>query len=257
MIISCYGDTPLIVNDPIINHCGGYNRLAHQMKIVKIITIVLGGLILLVVGVFALFIITYQRIINEESVIADKQCLVVNPLMVERKNSYMKSMAIMMAEGDPKEYWDEQERYMAISKKYISAQNSWLQEQEELMDRWYYKLIVPQLVKDAGRYQYQARKAEMEGTRAVVQMFTSLDNIERQKELTNTVTEENKKKDVADKAYNHIWDTAPKNIFWMRFITIPPSTCPPENFNIPDTNDIFKPRAPAGDGPLTYSNANG
>lgn len=153
----------------------------------------------------------------------------------------------MQSGGDPKEYWAEQERYVAISKKYMAAQDAWLQEQKQLMDRWDYQLIVPQLVKDAGRCQYISREAEVEGTRALVQLFVSIGDPERQKQLMQIVFDENRKKDAADKAYRLIWDTAPKNDIRMRFIKIPQTTCPAENFNIPDTDDLFNPKAPAGD----------
>jgi len=223
------------------------------MKIIKTIVIVLGGLILLAIGVFTLFTLTYQRITNEGSMIADKQCLNVNPLIIERKNSYIKSTTLMLAGGDPKEYWAEQERYVALSKKYMAAQDAWLQEQKQLMDRWDYQLIVPQHVKDAFRYQYISREADMEGARALVQIFASVGDQERQKQLAQIILDEHKKQDAADKAYSLIWDTAPKNDIRMRFIKIPQTTCPAENFNIPDTDDLFKPKVPAGDGPLQTS----
>lgn len=227
------------------------------MKIIKIVGIVLSGLILLSVGIFVLFTITYQRIINEVSVIADKQCLFVDPLIIERKNSYIKSTTLMLAGGDPKEYWDEQERYMAISRKYIAAQDAWLKEQKQYMDRWDHNLIILQPVKDAGRLQYISRESEMKSANALLQLFTAIDDKELQTKLTKVIIEENKKRDDAIKAYDTLWDTAPKNDIRMRFIKIPQTTCPPESFNIPDTNDLFRPRAPAGDGPLTYSSTNG
>jgi hypothetical protein len=226
------------------------------MKIIKTIVLVSGGLILLAVGGYILFTISYQRIINESSIISDKQCLFVNPLIIERKKSYIKSTTLMLSGGDPKEYWAEQERYLALSKKYMAAQDAWLQEQKQLMDRWDYQLIVPQLVKDAGRYQYISRKAEVEGTRALVQLFVSIGDPERQKQLTQIILDENKKQHAANKAYDHLWDTAPKNDIRMRFIKIPLTTCPAENFNIPDTDDLFNPKAPAGDGP-SPTNTNG
>ncbi len=223
------------------------------MQIFKKFGIGISVVAILVVGIFTVFTISYQCITNEGSIIADKQCLFVNPLIIERKNSYIKSTTIMLAGGDPKEYWAEQERYVALSKKYMAAQDAWLQEQKQLMDRWDYQLIVPQHVKDAFRYQYISREADMEGARALVQIFASVGDQERQKQLAQIILDEHKKQDAADKAYSLIWDTAPKNDIRMRFIKIPQTTCPAENFNIPDTDDLFKPKVPAGDGPLQTS----
>ncbi len=78
------------------------------------------------IGLFVFPTWKYQQLINEGSVIADEQCLKVNPLIIARKNSYINSMKILQASGSAQDYWTETDKYLDISKKYILAEDSWL-----------------------------------------------------------------------------------------------------------------------------------
>ena len=89
----------------------------HECKLKKLVVIISLSFISLII-IFCLSTFKYQQLVNEGSIIADKQCLNVNPLIIQRKNSYTETIRIAKLNGSEKDYWKEQERYLTISKKY-------------------------------------------------------------------------------------------------------------------------------------------
>lgn len=185
----------------------------------------------------------FQRLVNESSAIADKQCMNVNPLIIKRKKSFIKSTRSIMQEGNIEDYWKEQENYVVISNAYVAAQTKWLDEQEAFMNRWDYKLLVPKQVKAAEKWQFEARKADKESTIATVAMF-STSNERQMRELEKILNTEVAKRNKAEAEYQKILDAKqPFSLIWFN-IKVPSSKCPPENFNIPDVNEFIEPENP-------------
>jgi hypothetical protein len=198
--------------------------------------------LILIFGLFATYIFKYQQLINDGSVIADAHCLKVNPLIIERKNKYLDSMKVIQASGGAEAYWKETESYLAVSKKYISAEEEWLEMQKKYMDRWDFNLLIPYHIKQAAQYQYEEREADRNSTDTLVKLFQEKDPV-IQKQLSGKVIDETNRGKKADDEYNKIWD-APRTFDIRNYITkVPPSKCPAENFDIPniDIQDIFNP----------------
>jgi hypothetical protein len=199
-------------------------------------------------SLFSLFM--YQRLVNKGSVIADKQCLNVNPLIIKRKNSYVASIKNTLASGNPDDYWKEANNYLKISKKFIAAQNNWLREQKEFMDRWDFKFFLPKIVQKAAQLQYESRESNVKSSRALVELFKDPYS-KKQKQLSKTIKEEIIKANIAIKKYDRLWESEKPFDWRTRFIKVPESKCPPENFDIPDVQDIFSPPQPSHKGPFS------
>lgn len=200
--------------------------------------------VLLALGLFVFSTWKYQQLINEGSVIADEQCLKVNPLIIARKNSYVNSMKILQASGSAEEYWTETDKYLAISKKYIEAENTWLANQKNYMESSDTKTYVPAYIREAGQLQYESRVADVKATSAVVEFFETYKKIDtaKQKILSDTIMNETKKSNYLNDEYSKMYDH-PQRTFDLRdyFTSVPQTKCPEENFNIPDVPNLLVP----------------
>lgn len=211
------------------------------------------GIIVLFLG-FALYIgitiFLYQNVINQGSALADKQCLNVNPLIIARKESYIKSIQDIQETENIDGYLEESKNYIRISKEFIKTQNKWIEEQEALMNRWDYKLLMPAEIKELGRLQIRSRKAEVISSKTILKLFEAKDDASRE-DLLKIVFKQTEIANEADNAYEELWNKGQKPSWIDDFISIPTSKCPQENLNIPDVNDTLFPADEPGDGPLT------
>lgn len=217
-----------------------------QFKIIGLLTFFIVAIIFLYFGIS---IYIYQQLVNEGSVIADKQCLNVNPLIIQRKNSYTETIRIAKANGSEKDYWKEQENYIDISRKYIKAQQTWLKEQNAFINRADYKLFIPKVIQKAGLLQYQSREADMKSTIAVTEMFKSLKDTNKQKELVTIIVNEKKKQEEAEDKLDKIWKSKSNFDIRVRFIRVPNTKCTKENLDIPEVPNIFAPPSQIYSGP--------
>lgn len=217
-----------------------YVSRRFYLKKVKIIVFA----VLLGFGLFVFSTWKYQQLINEGSVIADEQCLKVNPLIIARKNSYINSMKILQASGTAEEYWTETDKYLAISKKFIEAENVWLTTQKDYMDSKDTITYVPAYIRSAGQLQFDSRVADVKATSGIVELFETYKNIDaaKQKTLSDTILTETKKSNDLNDEYSKVYDH-PQRTFDLRdyFTSVPQTKCPPENFNIPDVPNLLAP----------------
>lgn len=195
------------------------------------------------VGYLIFTIIQYQRLVNEGSILADNQCLKVNPVIIDRKNSYIKSLQALK-NNNYKEYEKQTVNYFQASKQYISEQSKWLDTQKNFIDRWDFQYFNPSYIKIAAKYQFESRKADMESTKFIIDSYevTQL-NKSLSEELALKSVEKIKIRNEADKKYNAIWNNPGKLDWRTRFIKVPPSKCPDKNFNIPDVEDFLNPKS--------------
>jgi len=208
--------------------------------------------LLLLIVLFTISTYELQQLVNKGTVIADKQCLLINPLIIERKNSFIKSMQIMKADGSAEEYWNESKHYIEVTNKYVKAQQQWLDEDRELMDRWEYKFFVPPKIKELSQLQYVSREADMKSSIAVVDMFNNRDKPEMLNRLASVVAEETKKVNDADAKFNKVRKIKGQFDPRARFIKVPASKCPSANWNIPNVMDFILPPKPIQNGPLSH-----
>ncbi len=198
-------------------------------------------------------ILAYQLLINEGSVLADNQCLKVNPIIIDRKNAYIKSMQALK-DNDLKTYEKETDKYLAASNKYVQEQESWLKAQKKFIDRWDFQYFNPSYVKEAAMTQFVSRVADVESTKLLVEAFYVKDlNMSIAEEDGKKAMDQIKLRNAADKKYDEIWDNPGKLDWRTKFIKVPPSKCPDENFNIPNVDDFLNPEStPANpDAPIT------
>lgn len=214
-----------------------------HLKKVKIISLT----VLAIVGVFVFQISKYQNLIKAGSVVADQHCLKVNPLIIARKNNYIDSIKVLQASGSAEEYWAQNDKYLENSKKYIEAEKAWLAAQKTYMDSQDFKTYIPLYIQDAARYQYESREAEMKSTSGIVELFENYKDMdaEKQKALSDSIMKETNKSTEANDKYNKIYDDNQGRMGFKDYFTIvPQSTCPEENFNIPNVNEFLNPTAP-------------
>lgn len=198
---------------------------------------------------FAYSIFAYQKLVNEGSILADNQCMNVNPVIIERKNSYIKSIQALK-DNDYDEYTRQTDIYFDASKKYVSLQTEWLDEQKKFISRWDFQNFNPSYIKEAAKYQYESRMNDMESTKLLIDSYEVAQlNKSFSEELALKSMEKIKTRNELDKKYDAIWDNPGKLDWRTRFIKVPASKCPDENFNIPDVEDFLNPKsAPANFG---------
>lgn len=200
--------------------------------------------LLLVTGYLLLSLLMYQRLVTESAVLEDNQCLTVNPLIIERKNSYIREIEAAKANNED-EFFKEIDNYFDISKRLVTAQKTWLDDQKAYMDRWDFQYFIPDYMKEAALIQFAARNADMKSTQYLIDSYeTSQINKSLAKELGDKAMEQIKIRNAAEKKYDELFDT-PRRLDWRsRFTTIPASKCPEENFDIPDVDDFLNPETP-------------
>lgn len=227
-----------------------YVSQRFYLKKVKVIVFV----VLLGLGFFVFSTWKYQQLINQGSVIADEQCLKVNPLIIARKNSFIDSMKILQSSVSAEEYWTETAKYLAISKKYIEAENAWLATQRDYMDSKDTNTYVPAYIRNAGQLQYDSRVADVKATSAIVELFETYNKIDaaKQKTLSDTILTETKKSNDLNDKYSKVYDHPQRTFDLIEyFTTVPQTTCPPENFNIPNVPDMLNPQTIPVNSPLS------
>lgn len=214
----------------------------NQKKIKKIALIICIPVIL-AIGYFIFSIFQYQQLVNEGSVLADNQCLRVNPIIINRKNIYIKSLQALK-DNNYDEYLKQTETYFKISDDYVSEQTKWLDAQKKYMSKWDFQYFNPPYIQTAAQYQYASRKADMDSTKLLMDSYNIAQlNKSLSEELAFKSMEKIKIRDDADKKYNDIWDNPGKLDWRTRFIKVPASKCPDENFNIPDVEDFLNPKS--------------
>ncbi len=212
----------------------------------KKIIVVFGSLLCLLGSYFIVSILAYQHLINVGSTLADNQCLKVNPFIIERKNTYIKSMQALK-DSDSKAYERENAAYLAASNKYIKEQEEWLKSQKKYIDRWDFQYFNPEYVKDAAMTQFVSRAADLESTKLIVEAFLIKDlNMSIAEEDGKKAMEQIKIRNAADKKYDEIWDNPGKLDWRTRFVKVPASQCPDENFNFPDVEEFLNPSIQPG-----------
>jgi hypothetical protein len=192
----------------------------------KKVLLIISGLIVLTIILCVGYLIKYQQIVNEGSEIADKQCLLVEPLIKEKNGLYNDSLQLNTASGSAEDYMKNNASYLDVSRKYIKAQEEWLSIENEFINRWDYKLIAPSYIKDLSRLQLSSRMAAVEAQKALDEAFTIKDNPLRQFALSDNVITETKKRNQADDEYNGIIKQHANRLdIRTYFVNIPVSAC--------------------------------
>lgn len=222
-------------------------------KTKRILLLSFATIVILPLVYYGASIFIYQSLVKEGSVLADNQCLHVNPIIIDRKNSYIKSIEALKA-NDFEEYERQTDAYFAASEKYVTEQSKWLDTQKKYMDRWDFKYFNPSYVKAAAKHQYDSRNADTESTKLLIESYqVSQLNKSLAEEIAQKSVNKIKERNEADRKYDEIWDNPGKLDWRTRFIKVPPSKCPDKNFDIPDVDNFLNPETSPGnpDAPLS------
>lgn len=181
---------------------------------------------------FTLYIAKYQALIKESSALSDQHCLDVNPLIIERREKYIESLQVATLNTDLAV--EAMGEYLNLSKEYVKAEKQWLKKQEAFLNRWDVQMFLDRSVQEAGKWQYRIYEADYRSIDAVTRALGTKDTKEHDRliQLSQQATKDGK---YAQTEYTKLWKNRPTN-FDIRnyFLTIPPSRCPDENFDIPD-----------------------
>jgi hypothetical protein len=217
-----------------------YNKKMRKLLLLPVV---------LLAGYFLLSLLMYQRLVNEGSVLADNQCLRVNPVIIERKNHYLKSMEAAK-NNDVAGQEGETTAYLERSKQYVEEQNKWLETQNTYINRWDFQFFLPGYMKQAAQLQYDSRVADVESTNYLIEAFEVAPiNETLSQELVQKSLERSKLRNEKERQYNELWDTTRRLDWRIQFISVPKTKCPDENFEFPD-EEIILPT----DTPLSLNN---
>ena len=211
--------------------------MKHIMKkTIKFIAIFFVTLAIL----FAGYIFTFQYLVNKGSEIVDEHCINVNPYIIARKNAFNYQYQIMMS-GKLDGFRAAWDKYFVASSKYINAEKQWLPKDRKFLDSQLFNFMMPGYLKDAANFQY-----DMYNHDYLSSVYINEANFEKDKtkqlELSQKTVDEAKLRDSAESKYNAIWDDNKGKKDWIfTFVKVPPSKCPAENNNIPNTPNIFEP----------------
>lgn len=198
-----------------------------------------------------------QYLANEGQVLFDARCNEVNPPLIAYKNAYIEWMQMFK---EPEKYSQEQfidrmNAYLNGMNTYLPRETEWLGKQSEYVNRWDFQLFQPAYMKDLSRKQLAMYESYKYQAQQIVKTLSYADGTGRT-ELPDDVDRTAAKKmlDASDQ-YFAAYDEASANRHWtMRLWKNPPSNCPDENLDIPDTSidAIFEPIvAPEIDLPLS------
>lgn len=196
---------------------------------------------LLALTLFSLYVNKYQKLVSEGSYLADEHCIKVNPLIIDRKNKYLDQYNLMLASASAQEVQDAVDKYFKVNQVYLDEEKVWLAKQRKYINSKSFNLLMPSYIKEAANYQYAMYEADYNASLYLFLGFKEEDK-NKQLELTNKVVEETaKSKDAGDK-YNGVWNREKGRSDWIyRFVKVPLSKCPAENYNIPDIPNPFLP----------------
>lgn len=190
-------------------------------------------ILIVAILLFGAYLFLYQNIINERVKLEDEHCIVVNPLIIKRKELYLDSMrALVSKTGGLKAYQDINNQYIEASKKYITKEDKWLKEDLSMINN----PLVMKLVNKEG-YQgalllHRIYELDFINTKIILKMFKEKDQKEQDR-LGKSITENTIELKKANNDYDKISSVHNYRLV-DRLIKVPPSKCPPENRNIPD-----------------------
>lgn len=206
------------------------------MKILKIIF----AIIVFVVLGYALFEWRYQMLVNEGTAILDKQCLNVDPLIIQRKNSYLNFIRLIYEKASKEEVEKEFKTYLTTSEKFIVEQKKWLNEQNKFMNRWDFKLILLEEIHKLSQLDYRSKELDVKIFENILKMAKT-ENLNEQKKYYEENVNFLKTIEQINKEIDEIYRNKP-NFSWRTiFVKAQSSKCPKENLDILNIPDFFQP----------------
>lgn len=208
---------------------------------IKFYKIIISSLIIFLI-LFCFYVYELHALAVEGNKIFERRCLVVNPLLIAYKNSFL---SFADALKNPNKYTSEEGKgfymgYINGMKDYKLKEDSWIASQEKYMNSLEYQLLMPWYMKKGSEYEVGTYKGYRDEARYLLE---SVETGKMTQEMNdNFLGARKRRSDFVDK-YNDFYDNFGKYIDWrMKFISLPaPVGCTPENQNIPDTSGELNP----------------
>lgn len=203
--------------------------------------LIISAILGLSVALFVGYLVKYQQVVTEGSLLVDEHCIKINPLIIERKNRYIDQYNLLLASASAELYLAALDKYKEASKAYIKDEQIWLTKQRKYLDGLWFNLLILSYIKEAGNYQYDLYEAEYNSSRYLMDGFDAVD-LDKQLESSKKAIEETERSKEAGDKYKMVFEREKGSVDWhYYFVKVPPSKCPPENYNIPVPPNPFAP----------------
>lgn len=203
--------------------------------------LIISGVLGLVVASLVGYLVQYQQLVTEGSLLADEHCIKINPLIIDRKNKYTDQYNLIMGSASDQEVENAVDKYFEASQAYMDGEKVWLGKQRKYLDSKWFNLLMPSYIKEASNYQYSMYEADYNSQHYLSLGFKEEDK-NKQLEFANKVVEETAKSEEAGDKYSGIWEREKGRLDWIyKIVKIPPAQCPVENYNIPEVPNPFLP----------------
>ena len=200
----------------------------------------------LLVGALGLGISTdkYHSLAIEGWKLFNDRCNSVNPTLIKVRNTHLALGAAVSGRATPsaEQFSGDLGVLLTSADKYIELERNWLDKQSAFMNRWDFKLLAPDYVKTAGKYQLAMYEAYYKYYKVVSDMNKAGD---KAKETGTEFQFEGSPTELMSKFQEERWanqdlyfDAFDKGLEikdWRKyFAQVPPPDCPEENMNIPE-----------------------
>lgn len=193
--------------------------------------------IVLFVVVFGLYLYKFHSLAVEGNNIFEQRCLIVNPPLIDYKNSFLKFTDSLK---NPENYSDDEvkgffDNYIARMRNYFIEENKWLETQQKYMNRWDFQLIEPWYMKKAVEYQWKMYEGYRDDAKYMLETF---DQGRASEDISAKHKEARDRRNKYSQLYHDFFDEASVINDWRKiFGSVPiPEGCTEENLTIPNTS---------------------
>lgn len=200
-----------------------------KLKIIGLVVVIL------LIG-FGFYAYAYNSLALEGNHIFDERCNKVNPLFIAVQNDYLAFMDYSSGrkQGTADDVAGSLDNYQQSIAAYLPAEKHWLDLENSYINRWDFKLLEPNYIKTPSDYQLKMYQSYYQGYSDVLKVFSGQITGD---DMMKTIAADNQERDQYTQKYFTSF-TVGQQLFDPRkwLVHLPPTTCPPENFNIPDTS---------------------
>ena len=181
-----------------------------------------------------LYIYKYHSLALEGWRLFNDRCNTVNPELIKVRNTHLALGAAISGKATPsaqqfetglKSLPEETDQYLKLEKVWLDNQNAYL-------NRWDFKLLEPEYMKTAGKYQLAMYQGYYDYYKTVSSFFSGdSDNGNTLDLMDKYYSEIHTNRDLYDQAF----DTGVKTKDWRKvFAQVPEPNCPEESLIIPE-----------------------
>lgn len=135
---------------------------------------------------------------------------------------------------------------------YVPEETKWLEEQQEYMDRWDFKLLEPWYIKKAAEYQWKMYEGYRDDAKYILEITKNQGTAE---ERAEKIQDARMRRDEYEQKYYELFDQAVLIKDWRkRFGQVPvPDECTPDVLTIPNTSGALDPEAESATSPVPFN----